>query len=458
MVPCHPCSRQHSETRRKTEQSESLNCPANANNQLTACSDAYDAAGNMTGYGTASYVYDAENRLIATAGYSYIYDADGQRVEKCTEGTTPGTCATGATGTLYWRGLGSDPLSETDLAGTVQNTYVFFGGQRVARRDSAGAIHYYFSDHLGSHGVVENATGTACEQDIDYYPYGGVENDYCAVVPQNYKFTGKERDTESGLDYFGRRHSGSSLGRFMSVDRVIITPARLHDPQRLNLYGYGRNNPLSYVDVNGEDIDLVNDTKAGRDAALKKLTQGMSSAEAANIGVRQDKNGNSETFVKDNSAVSMKDASVAYKGVVGVINDHSVTVNVGLIGGGLTATFPGLGRVSSVSEFASTLGSPGDRNVSVLVTPGKSPTGVEVSTPYGLIKVPEPDFVALYHEAVGETLKYRAGHESLQANPVLDSRTVIKIENELRQSLGMYPRTGSDHGDQVITVDGGSPK
>ncbi len=69
----------------------------------------------MTSNGTASYVYDAENRLIATAGYSYIYDADGLRVEKCTEGATPGACASGATGTLYWRGLGSDALRETDL-------------------------------------------------------------------------------------------------------------------------------------------------------------------------------------------------------------------------------------------------------------------------------------------------------------------------------------------------------
>jgi len=158
---------------------EPLNCPANTNNQLTTCSYGYDAAGKMTSNGSASYVYDAQNRLIATAGYSYIYD-------------------------------GSDPLSETDLAGNVQNTYVFFNGQRVARGDSALAIHYYFSDHLGTHGVVENATGATCEQDVDYYPYGGVENDYCPNAAQNYKFTGKERGSVS---------------------------------QNRNLYIYGSNNP-----------------------------------------------------------------------------------------------------------------------------------------------------------------------------------------------------------------------
>ena len=79
-------------------------------------------------------------------------------------------------------------------------------------------------------------------------------------------------------------------------------------------------------------------------------------------------------------------------------------------------------------------------------------------TPYGRMKGSFPDFVAMYHEVAGETLKYRAGHEYLQNNPQLDSRTVIKIENEFRESQGMYPRTGSDHGAQVITVDGGSSK
>jgi RHS repeat-associated protein len=230
---------------------EPLNCPANSNNQLTTCSLVYDAPGNMTSNGSASYVYDAESRLIASGGYSYIYDGDGQRVEKCTQGTTPGTCASGATGTLYWRGASSDPLSETDLAGTVQNNYVFFNGQRVARRDNAGLIHYYFSDHLGTHGVVENQIASACEQDIDYYPYGGVEHDYCANVAQTYKFTGKERDSESTLDYFGARHYASSLGRFVVPDPAGIFVADGSSPQSWNLYAYVLNNPLINIDPFG---------------------------------------------------------------------------------------------------------------------------------------------------------------------------------------------------------------
>jgi RHS repeat-associated protein len=179
-----------------------------------------------------------------------------KRVEKCTEGSTPGTCASGATGTLYWRGLGSDPLSETDLAGNVQNTYVFFNGQRIARRDSSGLIHYYFSDHLGTHGVVENATASNCEQDIDYYPYGGVENDYCPNVAQNYKFTGKERDSESGLDYFGARHHASALGRFTAPDQPFADQ-HVASPQSWNLYSYVLNNPLKHIDPNGKQVVTI---------------------------------------------------------------------------------------------------------------------------------------------------------------------------------------------------------
>jgi RHS repeat-associated protein len=304
---------------------EPLNCPANTNNQLTTCSYGYDAAGNMTSNTTASYVYDAENRLIATAGYSYIYDGDGKRVEKCTEGTTPGTCASGATGTLYWRGVSSDPLSETDLAGNVQNNYVFFNGQRVARRDSAGLIHYYFSDNLGSHGVVENATGTTCEQDIDYYPYGGVANDYCPNGAQSYKFTGKERDGESNLDYLGARHHASSLSRFMSPDSLYLEIDRLVDPQQLNLYTYGRNNPLKVTDLTGLNIICGGARCADYLKALQKATS---------LKLAYGKNGK----VVVEGDVDQKGLSKSDKAILNAINDNKHTVTINAIGGGKDAS------------------------------------------------------------------------------------------------------------------------
>ena len=65
----------------------------------------------------------------------------------------------------------------------------------------------------------------------------------------------------------------------------------------------------------------------------------------------------------------------------------------------------------------------------------------------------EPDYVTAAHELFGETLKYRAGHESLQNNPLQDSKTVIGVENDIRRFLGLPLRTGSDHGIPVIVVE-----
>ena len=73
-------------------------------------------------------------------------------------------------------------------------------------------------------------------------------------------FTGKERDTESGNDYFGARYYGSSMGRFTSPDSDVLPDtvpyADFSNPQSLNLYAYGANSPLSHVDSNGHDVNV----------------------------------------------------------------------------------------------------------------------------------------------------------------------------------------------------------
>src|SRR5512135_1128461 len=68
--------------------------------------------------------------------------------------------------------------------------------------------------------------------------------------------TGKERDWETGLDYFGARYFSGAQGRFSSAD-VPLLDQDPGDPQSWNLYGYVRNNPLRFVDPTGNDCIYV---------------------------------------------------------------------------------------------------------------------------------------------------------------------------------------------------------
>jgi RHS repeat-associated protein len=130
----------------------------------------------------------------------------------------------------------------------------YFAGQRVARRDiSTNAVHYYFSDHLGSASVITDSNGNI-QQESDYYPYGG-EIVITSGDINHHKFTGKERDVESGLDNFGARYYSSVTGRFMSPDWAVkpvnVPYAKFGDPQTLNLFSYVENGPLNRIDADG---------------------------------------------------------------------------------------------------------------------------------------------------------------------------------------------------------------
>jgi RHS repeat-associated protein len=267
---------------------ESLACPATLQNQLpTACSFQYDPAGNMIQSGTTTYKYDAENRLIATAGTSYVYDGDGNRVEKCPAGATAGTCATSGTGTLYWLHAGGGTLAESDLGGNWTAVYGLIRGQIASRVDlPANLVHYYYRDNLGSTSIVTDAVGTVLKES-DYYPYGGeipiINND-----SNRYKFTGKERDTESGLDNFGFRYNASTIGRFMTPD-----PSRLSvfftNPQTWNRYSYVYNNPLRLTDGNGKwptDIhnQIIDNAFPNLTAAQRQILKNVSAQQDSILG------------------------------------------------------------------------------------------------------------------------------------------------------------------------------
>ena len=165
----------------------------------------------------------------------------------------------GGSSKLYWYGSGGDILAETDTSGNTTAEYIFFGGKRIAMIPStgipplAGNPIYYVEDLLGTSRVITTNTGVVC-YDADFYPFGG-ERAYTNTCPQNYKFEGKERDSETGNDDFGARYYSNRFGRWLSADwssiPVPVPYANLANPQTLNLYSMVSDDPESFADLDG---------------------------------------------------------------------------------------------------------------------------------------------------------------------------------------------------------------
>jgi RHS repeat-associated protein len=129
----------------------------------------------------------------------------------------------------------------------------------LAAPSNADGVRYFHLDGLGNVRVVTNQAGDVVERH-DYFPFG----EECVTGPcsgntpigsgQPRHFTGKERDKETGLDYFGARYYASKIGRFTTVDPLYTWNENLLDPQRWNRYSYVRNNPFRYVDPDGRGI------------------------------------------------------------------------------------------------------------------------------------------------------------------------------------------------------------
>jgi len=200
----------------------------------------YDAAGNLSRNKTGqTFDYDAENKQTKYAGgdplnggSSYFYDGDGKRVKK----TTP----TGATVYVY------------NVMGQLIAEY------GDAPPNSNGTT-YVTADNLGSARVITKSDGTVIGRH-DYLPFGeeiaasygtrSTVTGYASTDTLRIKFTEKERDGETGLDYFLARYYSSMSGRFTSPD-PILSSGRVEIPQSWNRYAYVLNNPLVFVDPFG---------------------------------------------------------------------------------------------------------------------------------------------------------------------------------------------------------------
>jgi RHS repeat-associated protein len=208
-------------------------------------------------YDPRALTYDAENRMISATSSqngneSYLYDGDGRRVRKT------------------WNPNG----------GTTQITTYVYGPSGLLAAEYTNQIaattgtSWMFTDLLGSVRAVTGEkpqSGTApMTECYDYLPFGRMLSssdngrntgcypanpDFALSSVESPKFTGKVRDGETGLDFFGARYLSSAQGRWMipdwSAKPVPIPYADLSDPQSLNLYEYVHNNPLNKADRDG---------------------------------------------------------------------------------------------------------------------------------------------------------------------------------------------------------------
>jgi RHS repeat-associated protein len=212
----------------------------------------YDLAGNVTQDPSHTYTFDAEERQTKVdngATGQYSYDGKGQRIKSITSSGT----------TLY----------VYDAMGRLVAEY-------TSGNATGSGTSYITADALGSPRVI-----TAQDQSVkarhDYLPFGEeipagygsrtAQQGYIADTLRQ-KFTGKERDSESGLDYFGARYYASGLGRFNTADTLV---GSIGNPQTLNRYAYVLNNPLVFIDPSGHWPDISESQYDGTDDKLKQL-------------------------------------------------------------------------------------------------------------------------------------------------------------------------------------------
>jgi RHS repeat-associated protein len=165
------------------------------------------------------------------------------------------------------------------------------------------------------------------------------------------KFTGKERDGETGLDYFGARHYANTQGRFTSPD-PLLSSGTVYDPQTWDRYSYTLNNPLKYTDPFG----LYVFSKGVSDEYKKKFRQGLKDLKSAR-----------DFFKKGSDEYKRLDKAFNAYGTEGV--DNGVTVNFGPTGDGApAATTPGIKADANGMKIV-TADNPTGQDINVTVDP-----------------------------------------------------------------------------------------
>jgi RHS repeat-associated protein len=131
----------------------------------------------------------------------------------------------------------------------------------------AADVEFYDTDNVGSPVAMWDTNGKKVWEG-EYFPFGEEYKVTESPVANKKHFVGKEKDNETGLTYFGARYMDETSGRFTSPDPVRPVDAFtsktnydiLTNPQRLNRYAYGLNNPYRYVDPDGNWPDEIKET------------------------------------------------------------------------------------------------------------------------------------------------------------------------------------------------------
>ncbi|MDX2424780.1 MAG: SpvB/TcaC N-terminal domain-containing protein [Cycloclasticus sp.] len=259
----------------------------------------YDAHGNMTHMDHLSQMrWDYRDQLQSSAKQVvtsdataeitfYVYDASGQRVRKVTEhSAAAGQIPKRKQERIYLGGfeiyrvyendgttikLERETLDITDDKQRVAAVEIRTQGSATNNPEPARFIRYQLSNHLGSASLELDEAGKIISYE-EYSPYGS--SVYQAVksqtqVAKRIRYSGKEKDEESGLYYYGARYYLAWLGRWGSCD-----PAGLVDGG--NLYRFVRGNSITYRDSNGKvsDDTKKNVKQLGRDmwTSFKSMT------------------------------------------------------------------------------------------------------------------------------------------------------------------------------------------
>ncbi|MBI2420248.1 MAG: RHS repeat-associated core domain-containing protein [Ignavibacteriales bacterium] len=185
----------------------------------------------------------------------YRYDEGGNRIEKIKGGVTERyirdhtgremALHSSTEGYEYFNLFGNGSIGRVDVGSRDAIWIDPETNEEIMVKLRVDSRRYYVQDHLGSNRVTIDTTGTVLNAQ-DYYAFGEILRSYNNSSPnERYDFTGKERDTESGLNYHGARYYDSELGRWLNVDPLA------DKYPGWSSYNYCLNNPVNSIDPDG---------------------------------------------------------------------------------------------------------------------------------------------------------------------------------------------------------------